>query len=84
MSLPGSEPSGAEKRRRARRNALIYFELADDPNNPDASPAIVAGRPAPAAADEAALARIERKIDAQSEAIAALQAQVERLRRRDL
>ena len=82
MSLPGSEPSGAEKRRRAWRNALIYFGLAEDPNNPDAPPASMAGRPAPPAADDAAFARLERKIDAQSEEIAALRVEVERLGRR--
>ena len=90
MSIPAGIPGG-EKRRSAWRKALIYLGLTeDDPSNPyfpeeakDARPAIAGARAGPVAADGSALARIERKIDAQGEEIAALRAEVERLRRRE-
>lgn len=88
MSIPGGIPGG-DKPRSAWRRALIYFGLAEDPDNPDspaaakaARPAIGSGRTASPAPDDSALVRLERKIDAQSEAIAALCAEVERLGRR--
>jgi hypothetical protein len=89
VSIPGGIP-GDNRPRSGWRRALVYFGLAEDPDNPDspdaardAPAAIAGGRAAARPADESTLARLERKIDAQGAAIDALRAEVERLGRRE-
>jgi len=77
VSIPGAGIPGDGQRRSAWRKALVYFGFADDDPNDPYFPEVDAPRP-----EADSLARIERKLDAQAEAIAALRADVERLQRR--
>lgn len=77
MSIPGAGIPGGARRRSAWRKALVYFGFADDDADDPYFPRVDAPRP-----EADALARIERTLDAQAEAIAALRADVERLQRR--